>query len=76
MHTPAVVTVSPGVSYEITPAQRDALTALCDRFHTRYRPEDYRPAFDLPKGWVAGWVGGRDARTIYVGCDPDGRISS
>jgi hypothetical protein len=75
------VTVSEGFSYRITGAQRHALVAICDRFKVRYRPEDYRPTFDLPKGWVAGWVGGTDgpgsrAQTIYVGCDPEGRLSS
>jgi hypothetical protein len=60
--------------------QEDALRHLCDRYHVTFSPRDYKPAFDLPRTWVAGWVGGhtiqRTHPTIYVGCDPEGRISS
>ncbi len=52
-------------------AQRVALEALCDRFHAEFDESLYGPAWDLPSGWVSGWVG-----PIYVGCDPDGVISS
>jgi hypothetical protein len=51
----------------------DAMTA--DKFEAADRP-----TFDLPSTWLAGWVGGEAIQatrpTIYVGCDPEGRISS
>lgn len=55
------------------PAQERALLRLCkDRdVPIPYVSDQYGPAFDLPDGYVAGWVG-----SIYVGCDPEGRISS
>ena len=54
-----------------TQAQTDALRALCERYHCDYVPSEFRPVFGLPAGYVAGWAG-----PIYVGCDPEGRISS
>jgi hypothetical protein len=64
----------------MTEAQRKALTALCERYNVPFAEEHYRPAFDLPAGYVAGWAGGSEIQaehpTIYVGCSPDGRISS
>lgn len=78
----------------MTDAQREALQNICQRYHVAFNEDDYKPAFDLPDGYVAGWVGGREhgfvwradpsggltergpKTTIYVGCDPDGRISS
>ena len=56
-------------------AQAAALRALCEGYRVAYDHAHYKPAFDLPKGWVAGWIGGQPT-TIYVGCDPEGRISS
>ena len=41
----------------MTNAQRQALQALCERYHVPFRPSDFKPAYDLPKGYVAGWVG-------------------
>jgi hypothetical protein len=55
----------------MTDAQRNALTALCERYHVPFSEDAFRYAFGLPAGYVAGQVG-----PIYVGCDPDGRISS
>jgi len=55
----------------MTDAQREALSTLCGRYHVPFIESDFWHPFDLPDGWVAGWVG-----SIYVGCDPDGRISS
>lgn len=55
----------------LTAAQTAALAALCDRFRVPFDPTAFAPTFDLPAGYVAGWVG-----PIYVGCDPDGVISS
>jgi hypothetical protein len=65
---------------DLPAAQERALRGICARYHVEYRREDYRPAFDLPKGYVGGWVGGYDIQathpTLYIGCDPEGRISS
>lgn len=55
--------------------QEAALRDLCQRYRVPFRAADYMPQFDLPAGYVAGWVGG-DISTIYVGCDPGGVISS
>jgi hypothetical protein len=55
----------------MTDKQREALTALCGRYNVPFNEENFRHPFDLPTGYVAGQVG-----PIYVGCDPDGRISS
>ena len=52
-------------------AQRMALMDLCARFNVPFNPGNYHHPFDLPDGWVAGRVG-----PIYVGVDPEGRISS
>lgn len=61
----------------MTEAQRTALTELCQRFHAPFSEDDFRPAFDLPAGYVAGWVkDASGAGRIYVGCSPDGRVSS
>jgi hypothetical protein len=51
--------------------QTAALQAICTRFRVPFDPANYRPAFDLPTGYVAGWVG-----PIYLGCSPEGEISS
>lgn len=56
--------------------QEAALRALSERYHVPFRAEDFHPAFDLPEGWVAGWIGGPEERRLYVGCSPDGSISS
>lgn len=55
----------------MTPEQQEAIKRLCRNYQTEYRPENYGPAFDLPDGWVAGWIG-----PIYCGIDPEGNISS
>ncbi len=55
----------------MTPAQEVALRRLCENYKVPFDPKEYHPKFDLPPGYVAGWVG-----PIYVGCDADGRISS
>jgi hypothetical protein len=55
----------------MTPQQEEALRALCGRYSVPFNRGDFRPQFDLPAGYVAGVVG-----PVYVGCDPDGRISS
>lgn len=77
----------------MTEAQREALKNICERYHVEFNEDDYKPAFDLPDGYVAGWVGGQkhgmawriegeglwertSQTTIYIGCDPEGAISS
>ncbi|HEY1700736.1 MAG TPA: hypothetical protein VGG75_13570 [Trebonia sp.] len=55
----------------MTPGQEAALRELCARYRVEFVATDYWHPFDLPKGYVAGWIG-----PIYVGCGPDGRISS
>lgn len=71
--------------------QEAALRNLCERYKVPFDENDYAPAFDLPEGWVSGWIGGkyhaalrhedgyRDynfGATLYVGCNPEGEISS
>jgi hypothetical protein len=56
--------------------QRLALQSLCSRYKVEFKEEHYRPQFDLPPGYVAGWLGGVDAGKIFVGCSPEGSISS
>ena len=51
--------------------QQAALQALCDRYKVAFSAENFHAQFDLPAGYVAGWAG-----PIYVGCSPDGDISS
>lgn len=59
----------------MTPAQIAALLALCERFHVPFDPDDYCPQFDLPPGYVAGWVGHGPGQ-IFVGVSPEGEILS
>ena len=64
----------------VTVLQETALSSLCERYNVQYHPEDYQQTFDLPAGWVAGWVGGAAVQqthlTIYVGCSPEGEVHS
>jgi hypothetical protein len=66
----------------LTIEQDGALRGICERYSVSYDPAHYinRPMDALPEGYVSGWVGGSDIqeqhRTIYIGCAPDGRISS
>jgi len=56
----------------VTEAQERALRNLCERYHVEFNPETFHSRFDLPPGYVAGWIGDR----IYVGCSPEGDVSS
>lgn len=62
----------------MTNAQRDRLWALCGGYNVPFREDDYHPTFDLPDGWVAGWIGGcvTGRRTLYVGVSPEGESHS
>jgi hypothetical protein len=55
----------------MTERQESALRALCARFSIEFDASNFYPRFDLPAGWVAGQVG-----PIYVGCSPEGNVSS
>lgn len=57
--------------------QRTALQKLCDRYNVQFVESDYvvNP-FDLPAGWVCGWIGGGSDPKLFVGCSPEGHISS
>jgi hypothetical protein len=55
----------------MTQAQETAIRSLCERFHVEFDAANYHPQFDLPAGYIAGWVG-----PIYMGCSADGEISS
>lgn len=52
-------------------AQRKALQDLCLRYNVDFGSCRFASGFDLPEGWVHGWVG-----PIHVGVSPDGDISS
>lgn len=63
----------------LTLAQVNRLRTLCENYGVEFHAADYKPAFDLPTGWVAGWVGGLVhagtpgfVKTIYVGVSPEG----
>lgn len=56
----------------MTPAQTFALTRLHLAYRVLFNPALFTPQFDLPAGYVAGWVGDH----IYVGVSPEGDISS
>lgn len=62
----------------MTPQQREVLQKLCARYKVEFHHADYTPQFDLPEGYVAGWIGGTGSghRTIYIGVSPEGEISS
>lgn len=71
----------------LTEKQESALRNICERYHVDFNPEHYPPGWDLPPGYVNGWVGGithstkfssvtGDKVTIFIGCSPDGEISS
>ncbi len=67
---------------DLTEQQERALRNLCERYHVTYDAADYTPQFDLPLGYVAGWVGGiaghqgSNGPTLYVGCSAEGEVSS
>lgn len=62
----------------LTQAQRERLQSLCAGYRVEFNEDDYLPTFDLPTGWVAGWVGGQNCpkKTIYVGVSPEGDAHS
>lgn len=70
----------PARERRLTEAQEKSLRAICDRYTVEYNEDHYHHTFDLPEGYVAGFVGGAEIQaehpTIYVGAAPDGRLSS
>lgn len=61
---------------DMNAAQESALRGLSERYHVPFNAADFKPTFDLPDGYVAGWIGGLEHRKLYVGCSPEGSISS
>lgn len=67
---------------DLTDEQERALRDLCRRYHVNYDAADYGTQFDLPPGYVAGWLGGiaghqgPNGPTIYVGVSAAGEVSS
>jgi hypothetical protein len=60
-----------------TNAQVVALARLHDRHGLELDLRNFTHQFDLPQGYVAGWVGrGDTAPGIYVGVSPEGEVSS
>jgi hypothetical protein len=57
--------------HRMTTKQRDKLWELCGGSNVPFNEENYKSTFDLPHGYVAGWVG-----KVYYGVDPEGRASS
>jgi hypothetical protein len=70
------------IASHLTDAQVEAI----ERIHKRYggvewHPRDFWHTFDLPDGWVAGWVKRKDRsngpeRALYIGVSPDGEVHS
>jgi len=59
---------------DLTHAQKLKIIELSKRWNVPPAFTHYFPGWDLPEGWVQGWVGGEDCahRTIFVGIDPEG----
>lgn len=55
-----------------TLAQFMKLYNLCQRYHVEFRFGDYTPTPFGESYMVEGWVGGKAARALYVGVEPNG----
>lgn len=55
----------------MTGLQRKALQDLCSRYGVDFESCRFASGFDLPEGWLHGWVG-----PIYVGVSPEGEVHS
>ena len=59
--------------------QREALKDLSERYGVPFKEEFFlvhaEDSWTLPS-YAEGWIGGQDHQKLYVGCDPEGRISS
>ena len=62
----------------LTNAQVEALDAIHKRYGCEeWHPRDFWHTFDLPEGYVAGWVKDRRGdNALYVGVSKDGEVSS
>jgi len=60
----------------MTYKQYEALMHLSDNYNVDFNLDWFRPTFDLPEGYIAGWIGGPEHKKIYVGCSAEGEISS
>ena len=63
----------------MTHEQRVKIVELSKRYNVQCCWDDWHlDPFDLPSGWVSGWVGGNNTTTptIYVGIAPDGTSHS
>ena len=56
----------------MTDVQQFALERLCKAYRVLFDPSTFTTRFDLPPGYVAGWIGDH----IYVGVSPEGDVSS
>lgn len=55
----------------MTDAQREKIRYLRTRVGESLNFDEWKPMFDLPEDYVAGWAGG-----VYYGVDKEGRASS
>ena len=62
--------MQPNINH-LTQEQEWSIAAKSRDYGVPYEPTKFAPAFDLPDGWVAGWIG-----PIYVGVNPEGHIHS
>ena len=53
----------------MTELQRKALQDFALRTNVEYETCRFASGFDLPRGWVHGWIG-----PVLVKCSPDGQI--
>ena len=74
----------------MTNNQEERLRQLCKEYGVAFNPDHYKPGYDLPAGYIEGWIGGPEhgmkyidgiwARhsktTIFVGVSPQGESSS
>jgi len=52
--------------------QEGAARSICQRYNVAFDANNFHTQFDLPAGYVAGWIG----TAIYVGISPTGQVSS
>jgi hypothetical protein len=55
----------------MTEQQRAKIEQRCKEYRIPFVEADWRRPFDLPDGWVAGWLG-----STYVGVSPEGDMHS
>lgn len=63
----------------MTSKQVKALRSICERYEVEYDSKHFPESgrlMGLPEGYVSGWVGGVPNCNIYIGCSPEGELSS